>query len=244
MKTTHLSLTAAVWAAMSLLPALEAQEVMQTNDSQTDQATQPPPSPGAGGWKRLMANLTESERQQLKSAHDKATQQNPALEEAMKTAHQSMEKARKEMHDAMIAIDPAVASILAKIEPPKWGGQGKGQRGGPGKGGDGYGGQRHAPPPGMANLTEQERTQLKSAHEQIKNDPSVVAAHEAVKSATTPEARHAAHETLRQAADAALLKVDSTLGPILEKLHQAGPPSASSSASSNSTKDETMAPAQ
>ncbi len=191
-----------------------------------------------------MANLTEQERAQLKAAHDKATQQNPALEEAMKTAHQSMEKARKEMHDAMIAIDPAVAPILAKIEPPKWGGQGKGQRGGPGKGGDGYGGQRHAPPPGMANLTESERTQLKSAHEQIKSDPSVVAAHQALKSATTPEARHAAHETLRQAADAALLKVDSTLGPILEKLHQAGPPSASSAASSNSTKDETMAPAQ
>jgi hypothetical protein len=187
-----------------------------------------------------MANLTEQEHAQLKAAHDKATQQNPALEEAMKTAHQSMEKARKEMHDAMIAIDPAVAAILAKIEPPKWGGQGKGQRGGPGKGGDGYGGQRHAPPPGMANLTESERTQLKSAHEQIKSDPSVVAAHQALKSATTPEARHAAHETLRQAADAALLKVDYTLGPILEKLHQAGPPSASS----DSTKDETMAPAQ
>ncbi len=191
-----------------------------------------------------MANLTEQERAQLKAAHDKATQQNPALEEAMKTAHQSMEKARKEMHDAMIAIDPAVAPILAKIEPPKWGGQGKGLRKELGKGGDGYGGQRHAPPPGMANLTEQERTQLKSAHEQIKSDPSVVAAHQALKSATTPEARHAAHETLRQAADAALLKVDSTLGPILEKLHQAGPPAASSSASSNSTKDESMAPAQ
>jgi hypothetical protein len=96
----------------------------------------------------------------------------------------------------------------------------------------------------MANLTEQERMQLKAAHEQIKGDPSVVAAHEAVKTATTPEARHAAHEALRQAADAALLKVDSTLGPILEKLHQAAPTSASSSASSNSTKDETMAPAQ
>ena len=96
----------------------------------------------------------------------------------------------------------------------------------------------------MANLTEQERTQLKSAHEQIKSDPSVIAAHQALKSATTPEARHAAHETLRQAADAALLKVDSTLGPILEKLHQAGPPPASSTTSSSGTKDENMAPAQ
>jgi hypothetical protein len=191
-----------------------------------------------------MANLSEQERSQLKAAHDKATQQNPALEEAIKSARQGMQKARKEMHDAMIAIDPSVAPILAKIEPPKWGGQGKGQHKGPGKGGDGYGGQRHAPPPGMANLTEQERTQLKAAHEQIKGDPSVGVAREAMKTATTPEARHAAHEALRQAADAALLKVDQSLGPILEKLHQAAPASASSSASSNSTNEEAMAPAQ
>jgi hypothetical protein len=189
-----------------------------------------------------MANLSEQERAQLKSAHDKATQQNPALEEAMKSAHQAMEKARKEMHDSMVAIDPSVAPILAKIEPPKWGGQGKAQKGGPGNGGDGYGGKHHAPPPGMANLSEQERTQLKTAHEQIKNDSSVVAAHEALKTATTPEARHAAHEALRQAADAALLKVDPSLGPILEKVHQAGP--ASGSSSSNTTKEESMAPTQ
>jgi hypothetical protein len=244
MKTTHLSLTAAVWAAMSLLPALEAQEVMQTNDSQTDQATQPPSSPGAGGWKRLMANLTESERQQLRSAHDKATQQNPALEEAMKTAHQSMEKARKEMHDAMIAIDPAVAPILAKIEPPKWeGNRGNGQRPGKWEGAKEW--KHHGPPPGMANLSEQERTQLKAAYVQIKDDPSFASAREVMKTATTPEARRTALQGLKQASDAALLKVDSTLGPILEKLHQAGPPPApSSSASSNSPKDETMAPAQ
>jgi Spy/CpxP family protein refolding chaperone len=192
-----------------------------------------------------MANLTEQERAQLKAAHDKATQQNPALEEAMKAARQTMEKARKDLHDAMIAIDPSVAPILGKIEPPKWERKGNGPHGEPGKGGDGREGRRHATPPGMANLTEQERAQLKTAHEQIKSDPSVAAAREALKTATTPEARHAAHESLRQAADAALLKVDPSLGPILEKLHQAGPPPApSSSSSSNSTKEGAMPPAQ
>ena len=243
MKTIRIPLFSVAVLAVSLPLALRAQEMPQGNTASSNQEA-PPPPPSGPGPRGPMSNLTEQERAQLKAAHDKATQQNPGLEEAMKTAHQSMEKARKEMHDAMIAIDPAVVPILAKIEPPKWGGQGKGQRGGPGKGGDGYGGQRHAPPPGMANLTEQERTQLKSAHEQIKSDPSVIAAHQALKSATTPEARHAAHETLRQAADAALLKVDSTLGPILEKLHQAGPPPASSTTSSSGTKDENMAPAQ
>lgn len=243
MKTIRIPLFSAALLAASLPLALRAQEMAQGNTpSNNQEAPPPPPGPGPRG---PMANLTEQERTQLKAAHDKATQQNPALEEAMKSAHQAIEKARKEMHDAMVAIDPSVAPILAKIEAPKWGGQGKGQHGGPGKGGDGSGGQRHAPPPGMANLTEQERTRLKAAHEQIKSDPSVVAAHEALKTATTHDARHAAHEALRQAADAALLKADPSLGPILEKLHQAGPPpSPSSSASSNSTKEETMAPAQ
>jgi hypothetical protein len=80
----------------------------------------------------------------------------------------------------------------------------------------------------MANLTEQERTRLKSVHEQIKFDPTVVSARDAVKSATTPEARRAAHEGLRQAVDTALLKVDPSLEPILKKLHQADPPTAPS----------------
>jgi hypothetical protein len=240
MKIIRIPLFSAALLAASLPVALRAQEMPQSNTPSTNQeAPPPPPSPSSSGPgpRGPMANLSEQERAQLKAAHDKATQQNPTLEEAMKSAHQAMEKARKEMHDAMVAIDPSVAPILAKIEPPKWGGQGKGQQGG-----DGYGGKHHAPPPGMANLSEQERTQLKNAHEQIKNDPSVVAAHEALKTATTPEARHTAHEALRQAADAALLKVDPSLGPILEKLHQAGPPSGS--ASSNNTKEETMAPAQ
>jgi hypothetical protein len=242
MKTIRIPLFSAALLAAAFPFALWAQEMAQsTTPPNNQEAPTPPPSPTSSGPgpRGPMANLSEQERAQLKAAHDKATQQNPALEEAMKSAHQAMEKARKEMHDAMAAIDPSVAPILAKIEPPKWGGQGKGQHGGPGKGGDGYGGKHHTPPPGMANLTEQERTQLKAAHEQIKNDPSVVAAREALKTATTPEARHAAHEAMRQSADAALLKVDPSLGPILEKLHQAAPQS-----SSDSTKEESMAPAQ
>jgi hypothetical protein len=184
-----------------------------------------------------MANLSESERQQLKTAHDKVIQQNPSLEEAMKAAHQAMEKARKEMHDAMLAADPSIAPILAKIEPPKGEGKrGDGQPSGEWKGGKDW--KHHGPPPGMANLTEQEREQLKAAHERVKNDPAVASAREALKTAATPEARRAAHEALKQASEAALLKVDPTLAPILEKLHQAAPAQSSSSAAPS----ETMAP--
>lgn len=250
MKTIRFTLFSAALLTSSLPFALRAQEMASNTPSSNQDA--PPPGPGHRGAmfilreqerSRLKA-LSEQERSQLKAAHDKAIQQNPSVDQALKDAHETMEKARKEMHDAMIAIDPSVAPILAKIEPPKWeGNRGNGQRSGKWEGAKEW--KHHGPPPGMANLTEQERVQLKSAHEQIKDDPSFASAREVMKAATTPEARRAAHETLRQAADAALLKVDSTLGPILEKLHQAGPPPApSSSASSNSTKDETMAPAQ
>lgn len=231
MKTLRIPLFSGALLGLCLARPVMAQETSSGNAPSTDQ-TQPsplPPPPPRGP----MANLTEQERVQLKAAHDKAIQQNPSLEQAMTDARQAMEKARKAMHDAMIAIDPSVEPILTKIEPPKkWGVPAGGQGRGPGKATEGAGGwKHHAPPPGMANLSEQERTQLKATHEQIKSDPSIVSARDAVKAATSPEARRAAHEALRQAADAAMLKVDPSLGPILEKLHQGAPPQPVPSAS-------------
>lgn len=71
----------------------------------------------------------------------------------------------------------------------------------------------------MANLSEAERQQVKAAHEQVKNDPAVAAAREAMKSAATPEARQAAEKTLHQASRDAMVKADPSIEPILEKLH-------------------------
>lgn len=212
----------------SLLPDVPAQEMAASNSPASTQSNTPspnqeaqPPSPAGARTHGPMVNLTEQERSQLKAVHDKAIQQNPALEQAMKDAHQAMEKARKNLHDAMISVDPSVASLLAKIEPPKWDRpfHGEGRKGGEGK----REWKQHGPPPGLANLNDQERTQLKAAHDRIKDDPSVVAARDAMKSASTPEARRAASDTLRQTVDAALLKADPSLGPVLDKLHQAGP---------------------
>lgn len=212
----------------SLLPDVHAQEMAASNSPASTQGNTPstnqeapPPSPAGPRPHGPMANLTEQERSQLKVAHDKAIQQNPVLEQAMKDAHQAMEKARKNLHDAMISVDPSVAPILTKIEPPKWDRPFHGESR---KGGDGIREwKQHGPSPGLANLSDQERTQLKAAHDRIKGDPSVVAARDAMKSASTPEARRAASHTLRQTVDAALLKADPSLGPVLDKLHQAGP---------------------
>lgn len=185
--------------------------------------------PGNGARRHgPMGQLGESERAQLKAAHDAAIQKNPSLEQGMEAARQAMEKARKAMNDAMIAVDPSVEPILAKIAPPKRGG-------GPGAGrppGD-QAGQGSATntvrpwkhdgpgPKGMANLTETERQQLKALHEQVRNDPSVIAAREARKAATTPEARKEAEQKMHQAVRNAMIAVDPSSAPILEKLKPA-----------------------
>jgi len=227
MKTIRIPLFLGALMVLCVPHATKAQEMNSSNAPTVDQAP-PPPPPGPRG---PMGNLSDQERAQLKAAHDKAIAQNPALEQAMKDARQAVEKARKDLHDAMIAVDSSVAPILSKIEPPKKAGHCRwGEC--PGKSDASQENRRHGPPPGLANLSEQEREQLKAAHEKVKNDPSVVSAREALKTAATPEARRAAHEALRQAADAALLKADPSLGPILEKLHQVAPPSVPSSSAS------------
>ena len=149
------------------------------------------------------------------------------------------------MHDAMIAIDPTVEPILAKMMPPKWGGK---HEGGPGNANGQVGGvapsstnsngwqqAAHHEPPGMANLSETERQQLKSLHEQVKNDPSVVAARQAKQGATTPEARNAAEEALHQAIHDAMIKADPSAEAILSKLYPPGGNGGQSSSSPSST---------
>ena len=216
---------------------------LDTNPSaQTPPLPPPAPAPAAPGLhveRGPMANLSEAERAQVKAAHDKAIQQNPALDQKMKAAHQAMEEAKKAMHDAMVAVDPTVEPILAKMMPPKWSGK---HDGGPVNqvsqngaspsatsiGTNASAGIRpwqqtgHHEPAGMANLTENERQQLKLLHEQVKNDPAVLAAKEAKQNATTPEARHAAEESLHQAMHDAMMKANPSIEPILTKLHPMG----------------------
>jgi hypothetical protein len=70
----------------------------------------------------------------------------------------------------------------------------------------------------MANLSDAERQQLKALHEQVKNNPAVTAAREAMKSASTPEARRDAEKALHEVRRDAMVKADPSIKPILEKL--------------------------
>jgi hypothetical protein len=201
-----------------VVPALSA----QTNSTNTPP---PPPPPGEhrGG---PMERLTPAEMAQLKAAHDKAIAQDSSLEVNMKAAHESMEKARLAMQDAMLKADPSIAPILEKITPPKWGHEMRhpgafGQTNSTGINSATMSDrkrEKRGMPPGFANLTPAEKLQLKTAHEKAKNDPAVVAAKQAVKNATTPQDRRAAREACRKAMHDAMLKADPTIEPLLAKV--------------------------
>ena len=202
-----------------LIPSLSAQTSNSTN-------TPPPPPPPGEHRGGSMAKLTPAEMAQLKAAHDKAIAQDPSLEQNMKDAFESMEKARAAMHDALLKADPTIGTILDKITPPKWGHEPRHPEGPAQTNSSATNSatipdrkqERHGLPPGFANLTDAEKAQLKAAHEATKNDPAVEAAKQAMKSSTSPQDRQAAMETLHKAMHDALLKADPTIGPLLEKI--------------------------
>lgn len=185
--------------------------------AQTSPNATPPPRDDRGP----MAGLTREEKDRVKAAHDKAVAQDPTLE-------QKMEEAHKAMYDAMVAVDPSVAPILDKMKPGKMGKMGEKHDGPPSsdqkgkkdgnKGDNGQAGDSRHGPPGMASLTESERGQLKALHEQVKSDPAVSAAREAVQNAATPDARRSAEEAAKQVVHDAMIKADPSVEPILEKL--------------------------
>jgi len=70
----------------------------------------------------------------------------------------------------------------------------------------------------LSVLNDQERAQIKAAMKQVKNNPRLVAARQAIKDAQTKEVKTAAHETLRQTRRDLMLKADPSLGPVLDKI--------------------------
>jgi hypothetical protein len=186
----------------------------------------PPPPPGGE-----MAGLTKEECARLKAAHDKAIQQDPSLDQKIKEAHQALEEAKKALVPAMIKADPSVEPLLAKIA-PKWGPRHEWKNAlknanpastdSPATNGvtpDMSKPERHGMPPGFANLSPSEQAQLKAIHEQVKNDPAVIAAKQATSSASNPEERKAAKDALHQVMRDAMIKADPSVAPLLEKIH-------------------------
>ena len=159
---------------------------------------------------RFLENLPPDIRQRFEAAREQAL-----LDPKIKELHADVEKANRAFFDAMRArmkeIDPGLAEIVRDYAR-----EGKGPKNAPERGGEGRGA-------GFGNLSDAERQQLMAAREKAKADPAVMAADAMRSEAATPEARQAAADTFRKAMHTALLKVDPTIGPVLEKLGPRAP---------------------
>jgi hypothetical protein len=101
-----------------------------------DSTNAPPPGGPPGGFQQIqgMGFLTDAEKAELKKAHDAAIAADPSLTTEEQSIHEAMQSAyesgtpptedqraawhafREKMNAAMIAADPDVAPILAKIK--------------------------------------------------------------------------------------------------------------------------------
>jgi hypothetical protein len=71
----------------------------------------------------------------------------------------------------------------------------------------------------MANVSDEERAQLKVLHEKVKDDPAVLAAQENLKKANSPEARRTASEALHTIIQEAMIKSNPEIQKVLGKIH-------------------------
>jgi Spy/CpxP family protein refolding chaperone len=184
------------------LIAVTAPLLAQDNPSMPGGAEQQPGSRPKHQLRKQAAAqmLTSDERARLEAAEEKA--KNDPTVRSLREAKESLEdQLANAMRAAMVAADPTLAPTLDKIRDAR--GRAKGMR-------DRY-----------ESLTPEQREQLKSARSIAKDDPAVVAAREAMKSADSPEARRAAGKAMHEAMKAAMTKQDPGLAALLEKL---GPP--------------------
>lgn len=150
---------------------------------------------------RMMEELPPELRKRFEAAREKAMQ-DPAIQALKNKADVANEEFRKAMREAMMKADPELAEMLKGFAGKKIG-RGEGA--------------------GLGNLSESDRQKLMAARLKVKDDPTVEAAAEKRKTATTPEERAAADKQFHEAMRAALLKADPSLGPILDQIKPGGP---------------------
>lgn len=186
---------------------------------------------------RFMENLSPENRERFEAVREKALQ-DPELQELRKNADKAGREFFKAMRDKMLEIDPGLADIVknnagkgpkvAKNEEGSAPGmsdspEGSKKDGEDGKGPKGQGRWHHKPKEGsggtgLANLTDEERQKYMAAREKAKEDPTVQAAEKKKQEAETPDARQTATEEYRKAMNEAIVKVDPSLAPLVEKM--------------------------
>ncbi|MDX2079564.1 MAG: hypothetical protein SFU53_02150 [Terrimicrobiaceae bacterium] len=170
-------------------------------------AQTPPPDSGPGGFRermkervheRLREELPPEMRERLDAARKKVMS-DPKIQQLQKEADEANREFRDAVRDAMVKADPELAEwIKERIEKRKHGGDG--------------------PTGGFGNLSEGERQKLMNARSQAEKDPAVVAAEQKKRNARSPEERRAAADEFHKVMRDALLRVDPSLAPILDKM--------------------------
>lgn len=226
MNRKHFSILAAVM--LSGLGTGFSQDATPTPSSPPTPGQGPGQGRGLGEGRRMMRekfldNFPPEVRQRFEAAREKAMQ-DPKIKELRETADKSAMELFKAVREKMLELDPGLADLIKKRDEGGPGG-GKGPR--PEGGGSGPNS------PGMASLTDAERGKLMAAREKAKADLTVVAADKKKDAATTPEDRKTASEEYRKAMHDAILKVDPSLAPVLDKLAAAKPPAPSAPAPSS-----------
>lgn len=198
------------------------------------QAQPQPPTPDDGppgefqrehGFRRL----PEDVRKRFGEAREKALQ-DPKIADLKEKAAEANKAFFEAMKAKMTEIDPGLNEIIEKNReegPRKWD-KDKGPKGDKpdGKKGDGPDKRGDRKDGHLGKLTEEERAKFLAARDKAKDDPAVQEAKKKLDDAKTPEERKSAMDSFRKAMHDAILKVDSSLESVLEKVKRPGPPPA------------------
>ena len=109
------------------------------------------------------------------------------------------------MRDAMVKADPSLTPTFQKIQQAMQ--QARGD-------------QLNKFQKRLGFLSDDERGTLMKSRQAVQNDPAVSTARQQRDAAATPEARQQAERVYQQAVQAAMIRNDGKVGPILDKIRQ------------------------
>ena len=151
------------------------------------------------GALRFLEGVPEETRERFLAAREKALE-DPKLQQLRKNAERANKDFYRAMRGKMLQIDPGLADLVRKRSM-----QFKARRVWWQSG-------------GLASLSDQEREKLLNVLVQVEEDPAVQAAEKKRWDASSAAELKAAEEAYRNALRAAMMKLDSSIAPIVDKL--------------------------
>jgi hypothetical protein len=175
--------------------------------------TSPVKEEGGGPSSRFLESLPPEMRERFRAAREQALQ-DPRLQELGKKAKKAKREFFQAMRAKMLEIDPGLANIVKKhaFERRAW------------RTWRNEEGESH-----FGSLNDNEQEKLISSLEKASEDPAVQAVRTRKDEANSVQEQRAAQEEYLKVLHGAMIKVDPSVAPILEKLGQAGPQSSSAS---------------